>query len=55
VAIEPAVIVEFQEQLLAWQSKQDERENALLTREHGVVEAMHALGRAHIECDIAHD
>jgi hypothetical protein len=55
VAIKPAVIVEFREQLLAWESKLDERENALLTREHGVVEARHALGRAHMECDTAHD
>jgi hypothetical protein len=33
----------------------DEWENTLMARENGVVEAKHALGRTHMECDATHD
>jgi hypothetical protein len=55
VVIEPAVMVELWEQLLVRKRELDEWESALLFREHGVVEAKHALRRAHMECDVAHD
>jgi hypothetical protein len=47
------VIVKLREQLLAQERKLDEQENALMPREHGVVEAKHSLGRARMECDAA--
>jgi hypothetical protein len=55
VVIEPDVMVELWEQLLVRKRELDERESALLFREHGVVEAKRALERAHMECDVAHD
>jgi hypothetical protein len=55
VLIEPAVMVELWEQLLVRKRELDERESARLFKEHGVVEAKHALRRAHMECDIAHN
>jgi hypothetical protein len=55
VVIEEAVIIELWEQLLDWERELDLWEDALLTREHGVVEANHALERARMECDAAHD
>jgi hypothetical protein len=48
VVVKPAVIVKLREYLLVW-------ENALVAREHGMVEAEHALGRARMECDAIHD
>jgi hypothetical protein len=53
--IEPAVMVELREQLLAWVRELDERENTLLTKEHGMLQAEHALGRARMQCDSPHD
>jgi hypothetical protein len=53
--VEPTVIVELREQLLVQERELDEQENALVARENNVVEAEHALGRAHMECDAAHD
>jgi hypothetical protein len=55
VVIKPAMIVKLLELLLAQERKLDERENALLTRDHGVVEAESDLERAHLECDTAPD
>jgi hypothetical protein len=55
VAIKPAVIVELREQLLSQERNLDERENALLTREHGMVAVKRALRRACMKCDAAHD
>jgi hypothetical protein len=55
VVSEPAVVVELREQLLVWGRGLDEREDALLAREHGIVEDQHALGIAHVECDAVHD
>jgi hypothetical protein len=49
------VIVELREQLLARQREMSEREGALFSREHGVVDGECALGRAHMECDAIHD
>jgi hypothetical protein len=39
VVIELIVIVELWEQLLDWERELDVRENALLTREHAMMEA----------------
>jgi hypothetical protein len=55
VVIEPAVIVELWEQLLDRKRELDERENALLKREHGMLEPERALRRECMECDAAHD
>jgi hypothetical protein len=49
------VVVELREQLLVRERGLDEREDTLLAREHGVVEAECALGRACMECDVIHD
>jgi hypothetical protein len=49
------MIIMLREQLLAWERELDERENALVTRENGVVAAERVLGRAHMECDAEHD
>jgi hypothetical protein len=49
------VVVELREQLLDREKELDERDNTLLTREHGMVEAVHALERAHMECDTTND
>jgi hypothetical protein len=54
VVIESAVVVELREQLLVWDRELDEQENALLAREHGVVEVECALRRVHMECDTVH-
>jgi hypothetical protein len=51
---EPAVVVELREQHLARERGLDEREDALLTREHGMVEAERAGGRVCVECDTIH-
>jgi hypothetical protein len=53
--VEPLFIIELREQLRAWERELDERESALVARENGMVEAKCALGRAHMECDAAHD
>jgi hypothetical protein len=55
VVIEPTVVVGLREQLLAQERELDEQENALLTMEHGMVEAERALERVHMVCDDAHD
>jgi hypothetical protein len=49
VVIEPAVIVELWEQLLDRKRELDERENALLKREHGMLEPERALRRECME------
>jgi hypothetical protein len=49
VVIKPAVVVELPEQLLVQERELDKWENALLAREHGMVEAEHALGRVRME------
>jgi hypothetical protein len=49
------VIMELREQFLDRERELDERENALLTKEHCVVVAERALRRARMECDAAHD
>jgi hypothetical protein len=49
------VIIELREQLLDRERELDERENTLLTREHGVVETERTLRRARMECDTVHD
>jgi hypothetical protein len=53
--IELAVVVELQGQLLVRERELDERENALLAKEHDVVEVERALRRARMECDAVHD
>jgi hypothetical protein len=55
VVINPAVIIELWGQLLNQERELDERENALLTREHGMVEAECAIRRACMECKAAHE
>jgi hypothetical protein len=55
VVSEPVVVVELWEQLLVRERRLDEWENALLAREHGMVEARRVLGRARMECDANHD
>jgi hypothetical protein len=55
VVIEPLVVVELRKQLLVRERELDEWENALLAREHGMVEEERPLGRARIECDAKHD
>jgi hypothetical protein len=55
VVVEPAMIIELQEQLLVRERELDEWENALVARENGVVAAERALGRARMECDAEHD
>jgi hypothetical protein len=55
VVSELAVVMELQEQLLAQERGLDERENTILAREHGVVEAERSLRRANVECDAVHD
>jgi ubiquitin C-terminal hydrolase len=49
------VVVELREQLLVRERGLDEWEDALLAKEHGVVEAKRALRRARMECDVVHD
>jgi hypothetical protein len=51
----PAVLMELRVQLLVWERGLDEREDAFLVREHGMVEAECALGRACMKCDAVHD
>jgi hypothetical protein len=55
VVSEPAMVVELREQPLVQERGLDEREDSLLVREHGVVEAECALRRARVECDAVHD
>jgi hypothetical protein len=55
VVAKPMMIVELREQLLEWERKLEERENALVARENDMVAAKHALGRAHMQCDVDHD
>jgi hypothetical protein len=55
VVIKPAVVVELPEQLLVQERELDKWENALLAREHGVVEAERALGRVRMECNAVND
>jgi hypothetical protein len=55
VVSEPAVVVELREQLLVWERGLDEREDAFLVREHGMVESECAHSRARVECDTVHD
>jgi hypothetical protein len=50
-----AVIAELRDQLSAQEKELDHREKLLLNREHDMVEAKRALGRARMECDSAHD
>jgi hypothetical protein len=52
--VEPTVIVELREQLLAQERELDEQENALMARENGVVEAECALGKMRMACDATH-
>jgi hypothetical protein len=49
------MVVELRERLLAWERELNEREDALVVREHDVVAAEHALGRACMECNAEHD
>jgi hypothetical protein len=49
------VVVELREQLLVWERGLDEREDAFLVREHGMVESECAHSRARVECDTVHD
>jgi hypothetical protein len=51
---EHAVAMELPEQLLVWDRGLDEREDALLAREHGMVEDERAPGRARVECSTIH-
>jgi hypothetical protein len=55
VVIEPVVVVELGEQLLVQEKALHEWENTRLAREHGIVEAEHALRGACMECDAIHD
>jgi hypothetical protein len=55
VVSKPAVVVELWEQPLVQERGLDEWEDALLAREHGIVEATRALRRARVECDIVFD
>jgi hypothetical protein len=55
---EPTVVMKLWEQLLVRERGLNEREDALLDREHGMVEAKCALGGGggvHVECDAIHD
>jgi hypothetical protein len=51
---EHVVAMEWPEQLLVWERGLDEREDALLAREHGMVEAERSPGRARVECNTIH-
>jgi hypothetical protein len=47
--------VELREQLLVQERGLDEQENALLSREHGMVVVERALGRVRMDCNAVHD
>jgi hypothetical protein len=55
VVNELVVVMVLCEQLLVQERGLDKWEDALLAKEHGVVEAERALDRVRVECDALHD
>jgi hypothetical protein len=55
VVSEPVVVMVLREQLLVRESELEEWQDTFLAREHGMVEARHALSRTHVDCNIVHD
>jgi hypothetical protein len=53
--VEPLVIIELREQVLAREIELSGLESALVARENSVVEAELVLGRTRMECDATHD